>query len=226
MKMTLSAKKISILFTSIIALLVIAHCIQAFFFLEGLIGYIHFLDLDIEQNLPTFYSVLTIEFAALLLFIIYLYHKQNNHAFQWAWLGLAIIFAFLGLDESTKIHENVGDIIGATFDATGIFYFPWVLPYGIALIFLSIIYIPWLISLPTSTRIQFIISAIVFLAGAVGMEMLSAIHAEQTSVDSYEYIRAYTIEETLEMLGIVIFIHALIRYICKMMSTVTIEFTP
>ncbi len=226
MKITLSARKLSIILCCIITLLVIAHCIQAFFFLQGLMGYVHFLDLDIEQNLPTFYSVLAIEFAALLLFIIHLYHKQNNHTYQWAWLGLAVIFAFLGLDEATKIHESAGDVISASFEATGIFYFPWVLPYSIALFFLSIVYLPWLFSLPMATRLLFIASAITFLSGALGFEMLSAIYAEEVTVDSYEYIRTYTIEEALEMLGVVLFIYGLIRYIHTIMNQVTIEFTP
>lgn len=188
--------------------------------------YVYFLDFDIERNLPTFYSVITLEIAALLLLVIYIYHKKNKHDYQWAWLGLSIIFAFLGLDESTKIHENAGDIISYTFNATGIFYFPWVLPYGIALIFLSIVYIPWLFSIPLNIRIEFIISAVVFLSGALGMEMLSAVYAEQTSLDSYEYIRSYTIEETLEMLGVVLFIRALIRYMHITMKHITIECKP
>jgi hypothetical protein len=225
MKISLSANFISIILSVIIATLVIAHCIQAFFFLEGLTDYVEFLDLDMERNLPTFYSVMAIELAAALLFIIYLYHKKNDLPYQWAWLGLVIIFAFLGLDEATKIHESAGDIVAATHEATGIFYFPWVLPYGTALIFLSIIYIPWLINLPLATRIYFIISAIVFLSGALGMEMISAVYAEKTSLDSLEYIQAYTIEETLEMLGVVIFIRGLILHIHTIMRELTIEFT-
>jgi hypothetical protein len=223
---TLSAKFISTVLTGIIGFLLIAHCIQAYFFLEGLMDYVYFLDFDIERNLPTFYSVAAIEIAALLLLVIYIYHKKNQNNYQWAWLGLSILFAFLGLDEATKIHENAGDIISYTFEATGIFYFPWVLPYGIALIFLSVIYIPWLFSIPLSNRIEFIISAIVFLSGALGMEMLSAVYAEQTSLDSYEYIRTYTIEETLEMLGVLLFIRALIRYMHVTIKDITIECRP
>lgn len=226
MVIQVSANKIASILTGIISFLLVAHCIQAYLFLEGLIDYVRFLDFDIERNLPTFYSVVAIEIAAFLLFVIYLCQKQKDGEYLWAWLVLSILFAFLGLDEATKIHENAGDIISATFEATGIFYFPWVVPYSVALIFLSVICLPWLFSLPLHIRIRFILSAIVFLSGALGLEMLSAVYAEQTSLDSYEYIRTYTIEETLEMLGIVIFVHALIRYLLDTVNEITVKFTP
>jgi hypothetical protein len=225
MKFTISANAISIVMTSIITVLLIAHSIQAFFFIQGLADYVSFLDFDMERNLPTFYSVMAIEICALLLFIIYCHHRKQGDSYRWAWLGLVIIFAFLGLDEATKIHENTGDLVAPMVDAAGVLYFPWVLPYGIALGFLSIVYIPWLLSLPLATRIRFIIAAIVFLSGALGMEMLSAVYAEKTSLDSVEYIWTYTIEETLEMLGVVIFMRALIQYLHQCLNEITIKFS-
>lgn len=225
MKLTISANTVSLILTLIISVLVIAHCIQAFFFLEGLIEYIGFLDLDIERNLPTFYSALAMEFCAILLCVIYVYHKNNHHPSSWAWLGLVIIFAFLGLDESTKIHENVGDLISPSVDASGALFYPWVIPYSIAITFIGIIYLPWLKQLPTATAIQFILSGIVFLSGALGMEMISAGYAEEHGTYSSHYTWTYTIEETLEMLGIMIFARALILYISKTIENITIQFT-
>ncbi len=224
MKITISANTVSIILTVIISFLVVAHCIQAFFFLEGLIDYVAFIDLDIEQNLPTFYSSMAIEFCAILLCIIYISEKQQNQPAT-AWLGLAIVFAFLGIDESTKIHENLGDFVEPMVNAEGVLYFPWVLPYGIAITIMAIIYIPWLKRLPLATAIRFIIAATLFLSGAIGFEILSATYADKYGTDSAPYTWTYTIEETLEMLAIMIFARALIQHISQTISDLTIRFT-
>lgn len=225
MKISISAAAITKVLTSFITLLLIAHIIQALLFLAGARGYVRFLDFDMERNLPTFYSSLAIEFCAVLLALIFVYHKKRKDAYHWAWLGLAIIFAFLGIDEATKIHETLGSAITPMVDATGVLYFPWIVPYSIGFAIISLFFIPWFIKLPSSAMIGFSIAGIVFLSGAMGFEMLSAIYAEQTSLDSKEYIWSYTAEETCEMLGIMLFIRALIKYISTLTPELTVSFS-
>jgi len=177
---------------AIISFLVIAHSIQAYLFLEDLIEYVGFLDLDVERNLPTFYSSVAIEMCGLLLLFIYFYNRHIGNSYRWAWLGLSLIFIFLGIDEATKIHENFGDMVEPLVDAQGVLYFPWVLPYGIAVSILGAIYIPWLLHIPKKTCIRFIFSGIVFLSGAMGAEIISALYAEQYGTSSPQYTWTYT----------------------------------
>jgi hypothetical protein len=110
-------------------------------------------------------------------------------------------------------------------DAAGALYFPWVLPYGIAVIVIAIIYIPWLLQLPLYTRIHFFISGTLFLSGALGLEILSATFADQYGLDSAQYTWTYTAEETLEMLGIALFIRALIHYLSSHTEEISIVFS-
>lgn len=222
MTLHLSTSSVFRLFKVIISLIILAHIIQITAHHLGYIDYIRFLDLDIENNLPSFYSAMAIELCAILLCIIFLHKKQQQAKGCWQWLVLAIIFAFLGFDETAQIHEEIGDFFTTMVNASGILYFPWVVPYGIAVSIIGLAYLPWLLRLPRNTQIRFIIAGTLFLSGAIAMEMVSASYADLYDVSDWRYSITYTIEETLEMTGIILFIRALLLYIGESMRSVTI----
>ncbi len=58
-------------------------------------------------------------------------------------LVLGIIFLFLSIDEGFQIHENIGDM-AKYIDSTGVLYFPWVVPYGFAVIVFILVYLIYL----------------------------------------------------------------------------------
>ncbi len=60
---------------------------------------------DSEMNIPTFYSSLALLLASMLLVVIVLNHKKQGTPY-FRWLGLAIIFLFLSIDETSCIHEG------------------------------------------------------------------------------------------------------------------------
>jgi len=64
----------------------------------------------------------------------------------------------------------------------------------------------------------------VFLAGALGFEMLSAIAADRSGYDSVGYTLLYSIEETLEMLGIVLFLYALLSHLAEETGGLVLRF--
>lgn len=69
----------------------------------------------------------------------------------------------------------------------------------------------------------FIISGAIFLTGAIGFEMLSARHDSLYGINSITYKAYYTCEEFLEMLGIAIFIYALLRYLTSNCQSIRIS---
>src|SRR6185503_12879566 len=117
-------------------------------------------------------------------------------------LGLTVIFFFLGLDEGAAIHEELSDFLEQYMVAEGALYFLWVIPYGIASAVLALLYLRFVWQLPRITRTRFIVAGLLFLGGALGFEMLSAIAAERSGYDSVSYSVLYSIEEMLEMFGI------------------------
>lgn len=225
MKINLSPKAVTSIFITIVTLLATAHIAQVTLYHFDIFDYSRFLDFDTENNLPSFYSAMAIEFCALLLLVIYWHSKNADSKEAGYWLGLAIIFAFLGFDETAQMHEIVSDFFILIVDATGVLYFPWVIPYGLATGLVALIYWPWLQRLPQASHNGFIIAGGVFVSGAIGMEMISASIADAYSVSDWRYTIFYTAEEILEMSGIVLFIRALVRHIGQHIHQVTFDFS-
>jgi hypothetical protein len=56
----------------------------------------------------------------------------------------------------------------------------WVIPYGIASAVLALLYFRFVWQLPRVTRARFIVAGLLFVGGALGFEMLSAIAADRS----------------------------------------------
>lgn len=204
-------------FLSIVVLLTLIHSVVLVLFYRldnpGVFTFVRWFDLDIEKNIPSIYASFAIFICSLLFFIIGMCKRKRWDYETFCWFGLAAIFLFLSFDEGFKIHENIGDITENYIEATGLVYFPWIVPYGFALIVIAPAYLKFILGLPKETALQFILSGIVYLTGAVVFDMLGGREAERHGYDAVAYCILYTIEEFLEMVAIVAMIYALLLYI-------------
>ena len=182
---------------------------------------IRLFDFDTEKSIPTLYSTLALLFASTLLSIIAITHKRNGSAYL-SWLGLAFIFLFLSIDEIVRLHERLISPVRESLNTSGVLYYAWLIPYGVALIAFVIAYLKFLTELPRNIMILFVVSGATYVLGAVGFEMVGGRHAELYGIDNLLYSFFYTCEEFLEMLGIVIFIYALLTYILSQFKSLTI----
>jgi hypothetical protein len=64
-------------------------------------------------------------------------------------------------------------------------------------------------------RIQFAIAGSIFLAGALGMEVVAGRYAFLHSTKEFNYALLVALEETLEMVGIIVFNYSLLKYYLK-----------
>ncbi len=217
MEILLQPKKITKFLLIIVVILIVLHIIAHVFAYAShnnfFIKLYRFFDLDGENNFPSFYSAVTLLLCSILLFIISYLHKVK--AEHWIlWRCLSLIFLFLCFDEFVEIHEKIMVHVRELLHTSGIFYFAWVIPYGIFLIILGIIYFKFLFSLPQKTKKLFIIAGFIYVFGALGMELFAGLIFEiEKSTESIQFIISSTIEEILEMTGILIFIFALTDYI-------------
>ncbi|MFT6731606.1 MAG: hypothetical protein ACJA1H_002949, partial [Glaciecola sp.] len=173
---------------------------------------IYFFDFDIERNLPTLYSALALLLSGILLFIISVLHKDNRVE-RLQWRVLSFIFVFLSIDEATVIHEQLWMPTKDLFNTSGLLYYAWYIPYGFILLFLILVYAKWLWRLPKKVKSLFIISGVVFVFGAIGLESVSGFYDELMGQNNLYYCALYTLEELFEMCGVAIFIYALLIYI-------------
>lgn len=182
------------------------------------------INLDEEANFPTYFSSLLLLISGVFLGIISLEEKQANSKFFHYWAFLSIIFFSLSLDEAASIHELSSHPLQKMFGFDGLFYHAWVVPGILLICFLAIIYIRFLMILPSKTKILFVVSASLYIGGAVGMEIVGGKYASLNGQENFIYGVVTMIEETMEMVGIVLFIYALLNYIRTHIKRVSVEF--
>jgi len=203
----------------IVAVLFAASCVGAFFRYgmghPQVYGFVPLFDLDAEENIPTYFSSCILLLASALLFLIAIAKKRINDRFTWHWFCLAFIFLYLSIDESASLHELTIEPVRNLTGAGSVLYFAWVIPAMIGLVILAICYFRFLFSLPPKTRNLFFLAAVLYVGGAIGLELPEGYWAEKTGGDDFVYWIFVSIEEPLEMLGVVCFIHALLGYLAS-----------
>ena len=166
--------------------------------------------LDGEGNLPAIFSTwLFLINAALFLMVRQAAGRAGDS--QKIWLVLAIVFVFLALDESISIHERLIDPLRQALDATGVFYYAWIIPYGIGVVLLAIVAIPVFWRMPKRIRFWFGLSAVIYLFAAIGLEMVSGKYLVMMNENKdIVWILMVTLEESLEIAGLIILVYALL----------------
>lgn len=170
------------------------------------------LDVDVERSAFTWISVLSLFAAAGLLFIAADEASSRRDPFKWHWYFLALLFLLLSFDEFCGIHEKVSSALGSRMDNSGLLYFAWAAPAGILSLVGLVAYLPFIRSLPPRIGVLFLLSAALFLSGAVILEMFGGSVAEVEGVESVRYRILTNMEEGLELAGTLAFIYGLLRY--------------
>lgn len=177
---------------------------------------------DLEQNISTLFSVTLLLCSGSLLALIALLKRQRQDSDVSKWMILAGGFFYLATDEGWSLHERLIDPVRGLLGHgnLGIFYFAWIIPAmaGVALLgllFLGLLFLGFLSRLPSSTRGSFIIAGSLYLGGAIGIEMLGGRYAELHGFENLTYQLFAHLEESLEMAGIILFIHTLLRYLAE-----------
>jgi hypothetical protein len=181
--------------------------------LPGTSYYVAFFGVSGEGKLPTFYSGLTLLAAAALLGLIWAHERRQHGPFRWHWAALAVIFLLMAMDEMLSLHEVATDVIRSRLHIEdGWFYNAWVIPAGVVLGLLSVTFFRFVVHLPARTRMLFLFAGGVFVSGAVGLEMAGGAY-----VSAHGYDLAYgalaSVEEVLEMAGIVVMLYALMDHL-------------
>lgn len=181
-------------------------------------GLVPLFNFDTEYNIPAFYSGAALAAASALLWSIGLKIRKQGASYI-SWFGLSLIFLFLAIDEIVQIHEKISDATRALLDTSGLLFFAWIIPYGVAVLAIAALYAKFIFSLPRPTMLLFVASALIFLSGALGFEVLASPYAEQYGYESLGFAIFYTCEEFLEMLGVAVFIYALLSYSSEHLGT-------
>ncbi len=189
-------------------------------------------DMDLEANLPTIYNVLLF-FLGALLFLLMGRTEHGRTRNAWTLLACVFVFLAFdeGAQIHEKFMLLTWQLLDGARNADGtlgILYYAWFIPYLAAVLVLGVLLLPWFMRLDPRLRTGLLISGGIYLAGAVGMEAYSGKLAENMLAfalpnEHYPwmpcflypadqcilytqpaYVLTYTLEETLEMTGLII----------------------
>lgn len=216
MEVKISIKKVALVLFAIVTLLVLAHMlfqsIRYFTVHTYLFGIIDRFDVDNEQSIPTWFAQIELFMAAILLSVISISKRFSGDRFVLHWAGLAVIFCYLSMDEGATLHEMWIDPIKRVFHALpGFLGFAWVLPFALFVLVVFVGYLRFLRHLSAADRRGFLSAGLLFVGGAMGVEMIGA-QILSSGFEHPYYLLSTLVEETLEMTGSALFIVTLLAY--------------
>ncbi len=171
-------------------------------------------NMDKEVNIPTLFSTTLFLICAGLISLIHKKLNKKNKAIRKKWSALRWLFIFLAIDEGLQIHE-VFIIPGLKDMLPAILTSVWVIPYSILALIALIYFISLVKSLPNKLMEKTLLSGAIYLLGAIGFEILGSflVRTGDIRLHGISYGLISTIEEALEMSGLILFIHVLLKYI-------------
>ncbi len=177
--------------------------------------------LDREQSIPRFYSAVMLLLCSGLLLTIAVAKKGDNTRSFLYWLGLALIFLFLSITQNTAIHEILAGPIRSVLHMSKIQFYAWA--YGIVVVLFPVVYLKFFLSLPRRTMFLIFIGGSAFVMGAFGLDLVAAYLGHLLGLDTLVYIGLATLEEVLQMGGIIVFVYTLLLYMSSELKWIRVR---
>jgi spermidine synthase len=167
--------------------------------------------LNHEMSIPAWYSAALLLGCAGVLAAIAL--GKRHERFARHWMGLAIIFLYLSIDEGAALHETLTEPLQLALEPTGMLYFAWVIVFVPLVLIFALAYLPFLLHLPPRTRRLVVLAGMTYVGGAVIIEGISASVWYANDGSNLFYSAIGTVEELFEMLGVIVFLYAMLGYV-------------
>lgn len=176
-----------------------------------------------EVSIPSWYSITLLLTCSGLLAVIAAGKRQREDRFARHWAVLALIFLALSIDEASDIHGQASYRIQATLETEGVLRYAWVIPGMIFTVLVGLAYVRFLAHLPRGVRLRFVLAGTLFLSGALGLEMIQARYDSIHGVENMPYRLMVAAEESLEIVGAILFISTLLGYLASMSNSIRLR---
>jgi hypothetical protein len=175
---------------------------------------INFFDVNKEANIPNWFSSSILLLCSILLGVITSNARRAGDRYSLYWGILSIVLVLMSVDEAAaSLHNKLGGPLQSVLDTGGLFYYNWVILGGGVVVIFGLVYMRFVLDLPVTIRRLFVAAGALYVAGSLGLEMITGLVSDLRGDENLPYIALLTVEELLEMSGATIFLHALIRYI-------------
>ena len=203
-----------------LVLLLVSTAGQLVKFLTGhdeLMGLLSLTFVGNERNIPTLFSVLLLASASLVCAVTAALARKGKDPDVWRWVVLSAGFLYLGFDEGLSLHERMSVPIKAYLGdgALGFSHSFWAIPGLAGVAVLGLFFQRFLGRLPARTRRAFLMAGAIYVGGAVGFELIGGNYAEVHGDENLGYSALVTVEEGMEMGGVIVFIWAVLAHLAE-----------
>ena len=167
--------------------------------------------MDHEKNVPTLFSFVLLLASAALLTANAARPTRHSRTHRRQWIILIAVFILMAFDEAASVHESLIFPIRQALDTGGPLHFAWVIPGGIFVLAMLVGYLRFLQALPRETAWLLVLAGGMYVGGALCMEMVGGIWAAKSGQHNLAFHALAMAEESLEMLGLAIFVYALLN---------------
>ncbi len=189
--------------------------LRHFYDMDTVYGLVEQFDLANEGNLPAFFAALELLACGVLLGLIGLAKLSRRERWTLHWLALAAVLIYLSADEAAGLHElSIRPMREALPQvATGLFYWAWVIPGAVIALLLVLSFARFARqALPPAVRHLWVLGVAIFFVGAIGVEMPEAWYVQLHGQRNFGYALFVLVEETLEMVGVLVLLAGILRY--------------
>ncbi|MEJ5945890.1 hypothetical protein WDZ17_11365 [Pseudokineococcus basanitobsidens] len=161
-------------------------------------------DVDRETTVPSWFSASLLLLCAVLLLDVARTARAERDRWRRHWVVLTVAFAYLSVDEGSRLHETGSALLDRAGVDTGL-RFAWVvLAVPVVAVFVLAM-LPFLARLPRRTAVSFVVAGAVYVGSAVGLELVGGRLVDATSVGTAPYVVVSSLEELGEMVGATLF---------------------
>ena len=182
-------------------------------------GLVFLMNVDLEQNVPTWFSSILHFLVFLVLTTIAVLTKNSARPYFLHWAFVALLFGLFSLDEVASIHDQLPVKLFPNLNT----FWRWIFPGSLFVLLLSVVLIPFVKSLPTEIKNRLFVGWSVFFGGALVVEYPARLVAHTVGEHAPLYDLLTTIEEGCEMVGVILILRALLLYLAAEFNDVHLQ---
>lgn len=188
-------------------------------------GITYLFDFDQKTNFPTAFKLFGLLASAALLWVIAAAKRRAGDQYVTHWRILSLIFIYLTMDEEARLHQMLGRIVRSIVHSEGIFYHGWVLIYLPLVAFFALAYLRFFFDLPGPTRVLFFLAGVCYAGGSGGVELAKGyFETHYGGSENLGFAMIADTSDTLECIGLVIFVNVLLTYLSKYVGEAHFKF--
>jgi hypothetical protein len=182
------------------------------------------LDVNAEASIPTWYATVTLMACGVLLAVIAIDARVRGRAYAPHWALLAIGFGLLSLEEVIGVHSQATKVLRSAVSITDGAGYAIVLGLivlvGLGL--LAWVFGRFFLALPRRQRMLFTTGLVIYLVGVFGSDAVGDYLHDAFGEGSLLYIVVLTVEEALEMTGVLLILTGLLDHIDRAVGRIEI----